>query len=131
MARRNPHQRQPSPTPSGEKSPEGLQNAPERGNVEIPGNRASRTSHRRHRASPQSVGEAIDITLSDENSTVPSQANSQTAPAVPPQTNNSQLARTPASSQGGSRGRAQQTSQDVRHFFRKTKGMPTVCIACE
>ena len=131
MARRNLRQRQPSPTPSGEQSPEGSQNAPEHGNVVIPGNCASRTSRRRRRASQQSVGEAIDIALSDEDSTVSSQANSQAAPAVPPQTNNSQLARTPASSQGGSRGRAQQTSQDVRHFFRKTRGMPTVCIACE
>jgi hypothetical protein len=121
MARRNTRQRQPSP-PSEEQS-EGSQNAP----VPSTSNPASRTNRARRHASQPGVGEEIDIVLSDENPSVP---NSQTAPAVPP-TSNSQLARAPGSSQGGSRPRFQQTSQDVKHFFRKTKGMPTICTSCE
>src|SRR5882762_3652863 len=127
MTRRNTRQQQPSP-PSADRSAEGSQNAPQRGNATIPSNRTSQTRRTHRHASQPGVGEEINITLSDENSSVPSQPNSQTALAVPPPTNNSQPVRTPASSQGGSRA---QMSQDVKHFFQKTKGMPTICISCK
>jgi hypothetical protein len=95
--------------------------------VLVSSNPASRTHCARRHASQPGIGEEINIALSDENPSIP---NSQTAPAVPP-TSNSQLAHAPGSSQGGSRPRFQQTSQDVKHFFRKTKGMPTICTLCE
>src|ERR1700677_2881802 len=99
MTRRNTRQQQPSPPPA-ERSAEGSQNAPQRGNATIPSNRTSQNTHRH--ASQPGVGEEINITLSDKNSSVPSQPNSQTALAVPPPlTNNSQPVQTPASSQGG------------------------------
>ena len=84
MARQNPHQQQPSPTPSGEQSPKGSQNAPEHGNVEIPGNHASQTSRRRHHASQQSAGEVVDITLSDKTPLYPPRWTLRLPPLCPP-----------------------------------------------
>ena len=66
-------------------------------------------------------------TVSDENPSIP---NSQTALAVSP-TSNSQLAHALGSSQGGSWPCFQQMSQDVKHFFHKTKGMLTISTLCE
>ena len=83
MTRRNTRQRQ-SPPPSAERSAEGSQNALQRGNATIPSNRTSQTRCTHRHASQLGVGEEIDITLSDDNSSVPSQPNSQTALTVPP-----------------------------------------------
>jgi hypothetical protein len=123
MTRRNAHTRQPSPAP--EEVPEGSQNDrhpdPSRSH-----GRRGRSTH--HDARHQDTGEEIDIMLTDDSG--PSQLNSQTAlPLHPPTSDNSQATHTPAASQGGSR--SQPTSQDVKHFFRKTRDRPTVCVSCE
>jgi len=71
MTRRNTRQRQPSP-PSAERSAEDSQNALQHGNATIPSNHTSQTRRTHCHASQPGVGEEIDITLSDENSSVPS-----------------------------------------------------------
>ena len=120
MARNN-RPRQRSPVQQEEhQSSDDSQNA-RRGNARC---RPRRT----HARNQQNSGEEFDINLTDEGSTNPSQPNSQTAPPLHPQTNNSsQPTRTPAVSQGGS----QQTSQDIKHYFRKTPGKQTVCMSCK
>jgi hypothetical protein len=121
MSGRNTRTRQPSPPPtSADESSEASQAGPRT----APQGSAGRQSRRRMRAC-QDVGEEIDITLSDENTSIPSQPNSQTARAEHSQTSNN--SRTPASSRGGTRGKA----LDIKHFFRKTRNKPTICMHCE
>lgn len=73
------------------------------------------------------VGEEFDLTLPDEQSSGPSQPNSQTAPPLRPQASTSRPTTTAATSRSGT----QQTTHDIKHYFRKTQGESTVCINCE
>src|SRR6266436_1869640 len=122
MARNTRTRRRRSPV-QDDQSSDDSQNSRRRNHQTAPSRSTGRVRHTRRDAN---TGEEFDITLTDERSSGPSQQNSQVAPPRP-QASNSGPPRAATASQAGS----QRTSQDIKHYFRKTSGSPTICTSCE